>query len=678
MKKIVKSTFFASLLFLTITFFLTAGTTYALDVGSLFPIATTTDDEVSISAAFDGTNILVGIQSPGTTGSTISAQLISQSGTLVGSRITVQRTDASRQATGGAPSIAFDGTNYLAIWADDHYSDENYHPDGYDVQFGAFINKSGEQVGSSFYLGATLANAYSYHNSGAVIFDGTNYFVVWEKRTLDQSADNADIYGQFITPSGTLLGSTIAISTASHGQRDPALAFDGTNIMVVWSDSRNQSACGLNSEGTTSCYESDIYGQLVTKSSASTAGSLNGSNFLLNAGTLPRDSTAPSIAFDGTNYFIAFAEETTFPYYGDVWHLFGQRVSSTGAALGGTISINTDANCFLPSVGFDGTNYLISWNDRTNWDVYGQSITTSGTLSGSAFAIDNDSGNQLGACSGTAVNGKVFCLIDTGFDFSTDTWGDVYGVFLDTSASFYSSFTGAGIWQWNGSTWSQLTPSNPTSMVASGTTLYGTFGSNGIWEWNGSAWRQLTPSNPEAIVASGTNLYGDFGESGVWQWGGSSWSQLSPSNPTSMVASGTTLYGTFGSNGIWQWNGSAWNQLTPSNPEAIVVSGSTLYGDFGNGGVWQWGGTIWSQLSPSNPTSMVASGTTLYGTFGSNGIWQWNGSSWSQLTPSNPEAIVASGSTLYGDFAENGIWQWTESTWNQISTSNPVNMVTGN
>ncbi|KFZ45135.1 hypothetical protein DS62_12860 [Smithella sp. SC_K08D17] len=244
--------------------------------------------------------------------------------------------------------------------------------------------------------------------------------------------------------------------------------------------------------------------------------------------------------------------------------------------------------------------------------------------------------------------------------------------------SLYAHFTDSGIWQWSGSDWNQLTASNPTSMVASGTTLYGTFGSNGIWQWNGTDWNQLTTSNPEAIIVSGTTLYGDFGGNGVWKWESSSWNQLTASNPTSMVASGTSLYGTFGSNGIWQWNGSAWSQLTPSNPEAIVVSGTTLYGDFGENGVWKWESSSWNQLTASNPVNMLASGTTLYGTFGSNGIWEWNGSAWSQLTPSNPEAIVASGSTLYGDFGSGGIWQWTGSSWSQISANNPVNMVTGN
>ena len=41
-------------------------------------------------------------------------------------------------------------------------------------------------------------------------------------------------------------------------------------------------------------------------------------------------------------------------------------------------------------------------------------------------------------------------------------------------------------------------------MVATGSLLYGDFGSSGIWMYNGSSWSQLTPGNPENIAASGS------------------------------------------------------------------------------------------------------------------------------------------------------------------------------
>jgi hypothetical protein len=428
------SLFLMGIAFLLIAF-LPAKAAYSGTIGSEFPIATSAGQEFSWSAAFDGTNYLVGILGDGAAANNITAQLVSQSGALVGSRISVG-------STGDAPNVAFDGTNYLLIWGG----------------MGQFISKTGSLVGSPFATGA------SPDNPGSIIFDGTNYFVVWD------ASDN--VYGQFITPSGTLLGSAISVSTAAYRQRDPVAAYDGTNIMVVWSDGRNQSACH-DYEGETHCYESDIYGQLVTKSSTGVAGSLSGSNFLINAGSLPRDGTNPAIAFDGTTYFIAFAEETTFPI-GDpegpgTWYIYGQFVSTAGAAVGGTVSIKTDGDNFLPAVAFDGTKYLIAWNDRANdtdgdgacdagegtcWDVYGRLMSTSGTLIGSEFIIDNAAGNQLGGCAGPAVNGKLFCFINTGF-VSLGQWGDVYGVFFTTT--YYILHRDGAIWS-SDTGWEVSTP----------------------------------------------------------------------------------------------------------------------------------------------------------------------------------------------------------------------------
>ena len=260
------------------------------------------------------------------------------------------------------------------------------------------------------------------------------------------------------------------------------------------------------------------------------------------------------------------------------------NITSVTASGGGNVT--SDGGAMVTARG-------VCWATSSN-PATSNSCTTDGT----------GTGTYTSSITGLAPNTQYHVRA-----YATNSVGTSYGADIpfstSTNALLYGNFESSGLWQWSGSDWNQLTPSNPTSMVASGTTLYGTFGSNGIWQWNGTDWNQLTTSNPEAIIVSGTTLYGDFGESGVWQWGGSSWSQLSPSNPTSMLASGTTLYGTFGSNGIWEWNGSAWSQLTPSNPEAIVASGSTLYGDFGEGGIWQWTGSSWDQISASNPVNMV-------------------------------------------------------------------------
>ena len=65
--------------------------------------------------------------------------------------------------------------------------------------------------------------------------------------------------------------------------------------------------------------------------------------------------------------------------------------------------------------------------------------------------------------------------------YSYDCAGNRLGT---NTTSLYANFTGNGIWQWNGTTWSQDTPNNPTSMVASYGILYANYGSAGLWKYD--------------------------------------------------------------------------------------------------------------------------------------------------------------------------------------------------
>jgi hypothetical protein len=241
--------------------------------------------------------------------------------------------------------------------------------------------------------------------------------------------------------------------------------------------------------------------------------------------------------------------------------------------------------------------------------------------------------------------------------------------FAATVTSIYASFTGNGIYKWDG-TWTQLTPGNPVSMVTSGTNLYASFAGNGIYKWDGT-WTQLTPGNPVSMVASDTSLYASFAGNGIYKWDGT-WTQLTPGDPVSMVTSGTSLYASFAGNGIYKWDG-AWTQLTPGDPVSMVTSGTSLYASFAGNGIYKWDGT-WTQLTPGNPVSMVTSGTNLYASFAGNGIYKWDGT-WTQLTPGDPVSMVTSGTSLYASFAGNGIYKW-DGTWTQLTPGDPVSMVT--
>lgn len=97
------------------------------------------------------------------------------------------------------------------------------------------------------------ASAYPSDNPLSVAFGGGNYLVVWMDEVGGYGSREWAIFGQRVDTSGGLIGGPIPISSSPSGQFFPLLAFDGTNFLVTWTDVRNDTnhdgVCD-NNEGT--------------------------------------------------------------------------------------------------------------------------------------------------------------------------------------------------------------------------------------------------------------------------------------------------------------------------------------------------------------------------------------------------------------------------------------------
>jgi hypothetical protein len=174
--------------------------------------------------------------------------------------------------------------------------------------------------------------------------------IVWWQRTEPDEA----IFATRVSPSGTVLDPDgLLIKRASYYMRFPKIAFNGANYLVTWIRS---SSDGSHLEGTR----------------VSPAGSLLDRSGIRISDLAPTD---PAVGSNGADYLVAWAD----PGFGG--SILGRRVTADGNVLDGDgIPIWTHGwHAKTPSIAYDGTNYFVAWTyDST--DIYGTRVTPAGRV----------------------------------------------------------------------------------------------------------------------------------------------------------------------------------------------------------------------------------------------------------------------------------------------------------
>jgi hypothetical protein len=192
----------------------------AVAVGTPFLVSQSTTTAELEGVAFDGTRYLVVWTNNRVADSAhdIFGRFVSTAGAPEDSDLEID------DGAGRDARVAFGEGRYLVIWTEDTARTETR---------GRFIVPNGAFASGGFTVNGSLTSSA---NPGALGFDGTNFLAVW---TDEVGLGNWDFFGQRVSPAGALVGTPIPITTAPGQQLLPYVAFDGVNYLVTWTDLAN-------------------------------------------------------------------------------------------------------------------------------------------------------------------------------------------------------------------------------------------------------------------------------------------------------------------------------------------------------------------------------------------------------------------------------------------------------
>ncbi|MCK5796095.1 MAG: hypothetical protein KAI47_02875, partial [Deltaproteobacteria bacterium] len=174
----------------------------------------------------DGTNFLVvwrerSVVAPA---SKIHARQISGSGTLG----TVQTPFSTTSSIYDYPTVTFGGAGYAIAWKE--------AVNGYTIRFLRLT-----AAGAAIFVPLAVANdasssAFQYAHLEAQT--GSAYLLTWN----GQGTSGYDIFGRAISKTGSLVGNPLTISSAPQSQYRSRSSFNGTDFLVTWYDYRSGSS----------------------------------------------------------------------------------------------------------------------------------------------------------------------------------------------------------------------------------------------------------------------------------------------------------------------------------------------------------------------------------------------------------------------------------------------------
>lgn len=268
-----------------------------------------------------------------------------------------------------APSVAFDGTNYLVVWADQRVSRDE------DI-FATRVSQAGAILDAN---GIAIAVAAGRQLHPTVTFAGGQYVVAWEDFKISGGVE-ADIAAARVSTAGavTQLGH---VASSAQNETQPQLAANGGGALLVWNNAGDIRA---------SLFDGTVFGGAIS----------------ITADTVAQTDPAVTAA-PGANYLVAYAEGAVAA------DLRGQFVTAAGVKTGAVFTISAGAGSQInPSAGFDGTNYVVAWtNNNAGINLFGARVSTAGVVldTRTEGTVTGVGGVSISSAAGNQENESLLC-----------------------------------------------------------------------------------------------------------------------------------------------------------------------------------------------------------------------------------------------------------------------------
>lgn len=225
------------------------------------------------------------------------------------------------------PTVAWNGTSYLVAW--------NAYTGTQNQIFAVRVSSAGAVLDSPRITVAPASTGAQLYPS--VASDGVNWLVAWE----DSQSGTPDIAAARVSATGAVMDvPAIAVSALATDENAPAIAWSGSNYLVVWEDSRTGN--------------SDIFGARLD----STGAVLDPAGVDISPN--PTRQSAAAVSWTGSYFYVVWTDSRN-----GLNDVFGARVTTTGMLFDATgIRISNDASTQQnPTIACGTTECLVAWED---------------------------------------------------------------------------------------------------------------------------------------------------------------------------------------------------------------------------------------------------------------------------------------------------------------------------